>query len=238
MASIKDNLDQVLGRIHEASGGRENVKLIAVSKTKPVELIREAFQAGQIRFGENRVQEAREKAPKCPQELDWHLIGPLQKNKAKYCPALFSTVHTIHSADVAEELNKRCQAAETPLDVLIQMNLTEEESKSGVHTIDDLRRLEDAVLHLSHLRLTGLMTMGEFGASEAETRKVFARLREIREKEAERLGLQQQMVELSTGMSDDFEWALQEGATYVRIGSAIFGSRTEKDLTVLSKTSK
>ncbi|MCG8336309.1 MAG: YggS family pyridoxal phosphate-dependent enzyme [Proteobacteria bacterium] len=225
MDSIKSRLEEVLGRIKDASGNRDNVKLIAVSKTKPVEMILEAFQAGQVRFGENRVQEARDKSPQLPSELDWHLIGPLQKNKAKYCPAIFSTIHTVHRVDVAEELNKRSLAADKTLDVLIQMNLTDEDTKSGIETVDELRQLEDYILGCSNLRLTGLMTMGDPWASESENREVFAKLREINEKEAQRLGLQNQMVELSTGMSDDFELALKEGATYVRIGSAIFGSR-------------
>lgn len=225
MDSIKNRLEEVLGRIKDASGNRDNVKLIAVSKTKPVEMILEAFQAGQVRFGENRVQEARDKSPQLPAELNWHLIGPLQKNKAKYCPAIFSTIHTVHRIDVAEELNKRSLAADKTLDVLIQMNLTDEDTKSGIETVDELRQLEDYILGCSNLRLTGLMTMGDPWASESENREVFAKLREINEKEAQRLGLQNQMVELSTGMSDDFELALKEGATYVRIGSAIFGSR-------------
>lgn len=225
MDSIKERLEEVLDRIKEASGGRNNVKLIAVSKTKPVEMILDAFNAGQVTFGENRVQEARDKAPQLPTEIDWHLIGPLQKNKAKYCPAIFSTIHTIHRSDIAIELNNRCQAADRFLDILIQMNLTEEDTKSGVTTIDDLRRLEDEILNCDRLRLTGLMTMGDPWASDTENQQVFARLREINQDEARRLGLQDQMVELSTGMSGDFEMALKEGATYVRIGSAIFGSR-------------
>jgi pyridoxal phosphate enzyme (YggS family) len=225
MDSLKNRLEDTLGRIKEASGNRDNVKLIAVSKTKPVEMILKAYQAGQLRFGENKVQEARDKSPQLPAELDWHLIGPLQKNKAKYCPTIFSTIHTVHRADVAEELNKRSLAADKTLDVLIQMNLTDEDTKSGIETVDELRQLEDVILECSHLRLTGLMTMGDPWASDSENREVFAKLREINEKEAQRLGMQKQMVELSTGMSDDFELALKEGATYVRIGSAIFGSR-------------
>jgi len=225
MSCIADNLSEVLQRIENASGGRDNVKLIAVSKTKPVDMILEAFQAGQRRFGENRVQEARDKHPQLPAEMDWHLIGPLQKNKAKYCPAIFSTIHTIHRFDVAETLNEKCLSLGKTMDILIQMNLTDEESKSGVRTIDDLRTLEDQILTLDNMRITGMMTMGDFHASDDENRKIFASLREINQKEAARLGLETQMVEISTGMSGDFEIALEEGATYVRIGSAIFGSR-------------
>jgi len=153
------------------------------------------------------------------------LIGPLQKNKAKYCPAIFSTIHTVHRVDVAIALNNKCLELNKSLDVLIQMNLTGEETKSGLQTIDELRHLEDQVLDLTQLRLTGLMAMGDPHLSDAENRKTFARLYEINLKEADRLGLKNQMVEISTGMSADFEMALQEGATYVRIGSAIFGSR-------------
>ncbi len=225
MNTIEERLQQVLERIKNASGNRDNVKLIAVSKTKPVQMILEAFEAGQTRFGENRVQEARDKNKEITENLDWHLIGPLQKNKAKYCPAIFSTIHTIHRADVALELNKRCQAVDKVMNILIQMNLTEEETKSGVTTVDDLRRLEDQIMDCSHLRLTGLMTISDPFASEAENREVYDRLYEINQQEAQRLNLNEQMVELSTGMSNDFELALEEGATYVRIGSAIFGSR-------------
>lgn len=225
MDSIKERLEEVLERIKTASNNRDNVKLIAVSKTKPVEMILEAFQAGQIRFGENKVQEARDKAPQLPDELDWHLIGPLQKNKAKYCPNVFSTIHTIHRSDLAEELNKRCISAGKTIDILIQMNLTDEATKSGVTNEDELKVLSDYIMSCERLRLKGLMTMSDPWATEAETRKVFASLRDFNQKEAHRLGLQNQMVELSTGMSDDFELALEEGATYVRIGSAIFGRR-------------
>jgi len=225
MNRIKDNLEEVLQRIQQASAGRDNVKLIAVSKTKPIEMILDAFQAGQVRFGENRVQEARDKHPQLPAELDWHLIGPLQKNKAKYCPEIFSTIHTIHRFDVAETLDEKCRSLDKKLDILIQMNLTDEESKSGVTSIDELHALADRIMSLDNLRLTGLMTMGDFHASDDENRKLFARLFEINQQEAARLGLKDQMVEISTGMSGDFEQALMEGATYVRIGSAIFGSR-------------
>lgn len=228
MGSIKQRLESVLERIREASGNRDNVKLIAVSKTKPVEMVLEAFQAGQVRFGENRVQEARDKAPQLPGELDWHLIGPLQKNKAKYCPEIFSTVHTVHREDVAFELDKRYETAGKRLDVLLQMNLTDEDTKSGVTNIDDLRRIEDTVLECKNLRLVGLMTMGGLMSSPSENREVFRKLYEINQKEAQRLQLQHQMVEISMGMSGDFELALKEGATYVRIGSAIFGERNRK----------
>lgn len=225
MSEIKDRLEAVLEKIQQASGGRDDVKLIAVSKTKPVQMILDAYAAGQVLFGENKVQEARDKRAVVPDEVDLHLIGPLQKNKAKYCPSIFSTIHTIHRLDVAELLNKRCQQEDKMLNVLIQMNLTGEETKSGVSSVDQLKMLSDSIMGLDRLRLTGLMTIGDPAASEYENQRVFAKLAEIRQKEAERLTLQNQFVELSTGMSADFELALKEGATYVRIGSAIFGER-------------
>ena len=225
MIDIRENLARIIERIKNASGNRNNVKLIAVSKTKSAELIMEAFRAGQTRFGENRVQEAKEKSAQLPAEIDWHLIGPLQKNKARFCPSIFSTIHTIHRSDVAKILNEKSVQADRYLDVLIQMNLSGEKSKSGVTSVDDLKRLEDFLMECSHLKLTGLMTIGDPNASDAENRKIFARLYEINQTEAKRLGLEKQMVELSSGMSADFELALKEGATYIRIGSTIFGSR-------------
>lgn len=225
MSELKERLEVVLEKIQQASGGRDDVKLIAVSKTKPVQMILDAYEAGQVLFGENKVQEARDKRAVVPDGVDLHLIGPLQKNKAKYCPKIFSTIHTIHRLDVVELLNKRCQQEDKNLDVLIQMNLTGEETKSGIRTLDQLKALSDQIMEFDRIRLTGLMTIGDPAASDSDNQKVFAQLAEIREKEARRLNLENQFIELSTGMSADFELALKEGATYVRIGSAIFGER-------------
>ncbi len=225
MKSIEERLAEVKQKIKEASGNRQNVKLIAVSKTKPVAMISQAFQVGQFRFGENRVQEARDKCQQLPSEIEWHLIGPLQKNKVKYCPSTFSVIHTIHRADIAVALNEKYRSMDKKLEVLIQMNLTGEKTKSGVATVDQLEYLEDKILECDNLLLKGLMTMGDPAASDLENQRNFARLYEINQKEANRLGLQNQMIELSTGMSADYELALREGATYIRIGSAIFGER-------------
>jgi pyridoxal phosphate enzyme (YggS family) len=225
MGNIAENLERVLEKIKAAAGDRKDVKLIAVSKTKPLEDILKAFHAGQLLFGENRVQEARDKKEQLPSTVDLHLIGPLQKNKAKYCPAIFSTIHTLHRADVASILNKKCLEADIELDVLLQMNLTGEDTKSGLTSVDELKRLGDFVLECRALRLKGLMTIGDPTASERDNRAVFARLWELNRQEAVRLGLQKQMVELSTGMSSDYELAIKEGATYVRVGTAIFGQR-------------
>jgi pyridoxal phosphate enzyme (YggS family) len=222
---VQERLAEVLETVKTASNGRENVKLIAVSKTKPVEMIIEAHQAGQILFGENKVQEARDKKPVCPENIEWHLIGPLQKNKAKYCPNIFTTIHTLHRLDVAELLQKKCEETNSQLNVLIQMNLSGEESKSGLQSETELFTFAEQVLEFPRLKLTGLMTISSPQFNEAQTRNVYSQLRELNEKASHQFGIQNQMNELSMGMSNDFEWAIQEGATLVRVGSSIFGSR-------------
>lgn len=222
---VQDQLLEVQDRIQRASMGRNNVTLIAVSKTKPSDLIKELFDAGHLKFGENRVQEARNKAAILPDAIDWHLIGPLQNNKAKYCPSIFSTIHTIHRVDTALLLNQKCAVKNKIINVLVQMNLTSEATKSGVQSLDQLRILTDELITLDHLRLTGMMTMGDPSGSDFENQKVFEKLRQINENEADRLGLKEQMKELSMGMTNDFELALKEGATMIRVGSAIFGNR-------------
>ena len=225
MIPIEENLAQILESIRQASDNRKDVKLIAVSKTKPVELILRAFKAGQISFGENRVQEARDKSPLLPETVDWHLIGPLQKNKAKYCPSIFSTIHTLHNLEVAQLLSKKCQEKNSYLNVLIQMNLSGEETKSGLRTHDELKQLADQIIELPNIKLTGLMTIGDPGLNDLGNQKIFARLRELLISEAVRLDLKDQMVELSAGMTSDYQLALKEGATLIRVGSAIFGER-------------
>ena len=225
MIPIEENLAQILESIRQASDNRKDVKLIAVSKTKPVELILRAFKAGQISFGENRVQEARAKSPQLPETVDWHLIGPLQKNKAKYCPSIFSTIHTLHNLEVAQLLSKKCQEKNSYLNVLIQMNLSGEETKSGLRTHDELKQLADQIIELPNIKLTGLMTIGDPGLNDLGNQKIFARLRELLNSESARLGLKDQIVELSAGMTSDYQLALKEGATLIRVGSAIFGER-------------
>lgn len=225
MIPIEENLARILESIRQASDNRKNVKLIAVSKTKPVDLILRAFEAGQSAFGENRVQEARDKSPQLPETLDWHLIGPLQKNKAKYCPGIFSTIHTLHNLEVAQLLSKKCQEKDSHLNVLIQMNLSGEETKSGLRTHDELKQLADQIIELPNIKLTGLMTIGDPGLNDLGNQKIFAHLRELLISESMRLDIKDQMVELSAGMTSDYRLALKEGATLIRVGSAIFGER-------------
>ena len=225
MIPIEENLAHIIESIRLASNHRKDVKLIAVSKTKPVELILRAFNAGQRSFGENRVQEARDKSPQLPETTDWHLIGPLQKNKAKYCPGIFSTIHTLHNLEVAQLLSKKCQEKDAYLNVLIQMNLSGETTKSGLRTHDELKQLADQIIELPNIKLTGLMTIGDPGLDDLGNQKIFARLRELLISESSRLDIKDQMVELSAGMTSDYQLALKEGATLIRVGSAIFGER-------------
>jgi len=225
MGIIQQNLSEVLEKIKLASNDRDDVKLLAVSKTKPVSMILEAFNANQRIFGENKVQEAREKSPQLPEEINWHLIGPLQKNKVKHCPQIFSTIHTVNKIEIAELISVKSFEADVIMEVLVQMNLSGEETKSGVSNYEELKKLNDKIIGLKNVRLVGLMTMGDPNVSDSQNRKYFSELREILLKEAVRLGLKDQFTELSMGMSSDYELALKEGATYIRVGSAIFGNR-------------
>lgn len=222
-------LAAVRGRIAAAAqrAGRDpgEITLVAVSKTQPAEAVIEALRAGQKVFGENRVQEALTKMESVPDEAEWHLIGNLQRNKARQVPGRFLALHTLDSAALAVELNKRAAAAGLVQQALIQLNWSGEASKSGVEDPAGLARVLETVLDCSALRLTGLMTMPDPDYSEAQTRRHFAQIRELAGKLRTEYRLPPSFCELSMGMSHDFEWAVEEGATLVRVGSAIFGER-------------
>jgi len=225
MPGIGANLEAVQNRIQQACDHRPGITLISVSKTKPIQDLMEAYQAGVRIFGENRVQEARDKRPQLPDDAEIHLIGPLQKNKAKYCPGLFTWIHSIHRLDVALELEKRCAQKGSQIQILIQMNLSGEESKSGLTGQAELQELSDQLIELPHLKLRGLMTMGDPNLSPEENRPLFRGLKELLLQEQARL-MDDDFDQLSMGMSGDFEAALKEGATMIRVGSAIFGRRS------------
>lgn len=234
MPSIAENLASVRDRISEAArhAGRSvsSVRLIAVSKAHPASAVAEAFAAGQRDFGENRVQEALDKMLGVPAEATWHLIGHLQSNKAKRVPGSFVMVHTVDSARLALALDRYARAGGVqtvarPLDVLLQANVTGEATKSGVRDEEALEPLLRAVLGCPSLRPVGLMTIPDPAHDERATRAVFSRLREALERLRSACGTGPAFRELSMGMSHDFEWAISEGATLVRIGTAIFGAR-------------
>jgi pyridoxal phosphate enzyme (YggS family) len=228
-SSIAERLAQVQARIAEAArrSGRpaSAVRLIAVSKTHPASSVAAACAAGQLEFGENRVQEALEKMPQSPPEAVWHLIGHLQSNKAKLVPGAFRMVHTVDSIKLAEALDRHAQAVGATVEVLLQANLTGEATKSGVQDAAALEPLLAAVLRCPALAARGLMTMPDPGYDERRTRAVFARLRELLARLRADCAAGPAFCDLSMGMSRDFEWAIEEGATLVRVGTAIFGGR-------------
>lgn len=206
------------------------VKLVAVTKTVDIRAVEEAINVGMRIFGENRVQEAQKKISNLKFEIsnakiEWHMIGHLQKNKAKYAVRLFDLIHTVDSIDLAEELSKCAEKAGKVQRVLVQVKLSEEETKHGAQE-NALMGILEKIKELGNLHPEGLMTMPPFFDDPENARPYFRRLRELRD-EAERAGYR--LPELSMGMSGDFETAIEEGATMVRIGSAIFGERKGKE---------
>lgn len=224
---IKKNLAAIRREMNEAAieAGRnpEDVKLIAVSKTKPVSMIHEAVACGMMDFGENRPQELAEKFPQVP-DVRWHQIGQLQRNKVKYIIDKATLIHSVDTLALAEEIEKRAAAIGKVQDILVQVNITGEESKSGV-TPAEAAELCKNISKLPHVRVCGLMTISVAGMSDEENGKVFGKLKELAE-EIKRLAIPGiEMKELSMGMSHDFRAAIKAGATMVRVGSSIFGER-------------
>ena len=214
--SIADNLAAVEQRIvhacDRAGRKRAEVTLVAVSKTFPAERIEEAIAAGVTHIGENRVQEASAKKPQVRGAARWHLIGHLQSNKARDAVRLFDMIETVDSIELAQKIARASDAAQ---DVLLQVNIGEEPQKSGI-VPGDLKEAVRQIGGIGNLRLLGMMAIPPVGTTD-DGRKHFRRLREIRDQ----IGLP----ELSMGMSEDFEIAIEEGSTMVRIGRAIFGPR-------------
>lgn len=226
--SIADNIMQIRAKIAEyaiASGrSADAVRLLAVSKTFPAADIAEAREtASQFMFGENRVQELAEKAPVLPDDIQWHIIGHLQSNKAAKAAELAHWVHSVDSEKLLNKLQAGAEAANRTLNILLEVNWTGEESKSGIRGADEALRLAEMAVSCKNLNLRGLMTMAEFDATEARLRETFSGVRELRDRMERELGLT--LPELSMGMSGDFREAILEGATIVRIGTAIFGRR-------------
>ena len=228
--SIKENLAIVRQQLKQAAiqSGRtpEEIRLIAVSKTKPVDMIRDALSAKQTAFGENRVQEALEKIEALTDnpELEWHLIGHLQKNKVKFCPGNFKWIHSVDSIELAEKLEARCAFAQKKINVLIQVNLSHESSKSGLQEWGDILQVAETLNAGHWLKFRGLMIIPAPNLGEISTRKIYEKIRGWRDQLRQELG-SAEITELSMGMTSDYHWAIQEGATMIRVGTAIFGSR-------------
>jgi len=221
---ISENLNDIRRRISAAaarSGRRENeVKLVAVSKTHPAETLREAIAAGVSVFGENKVQEAEGKSAEIGRrDAEWHLIGHLQSNKARKAVQLFDFIHSVDSVELAQRLERICgDERRESLSVLVQVDLALEATKSGVPE-SGLPELVEVIRGCRHLKLEGLMVLPPFFDDPEVTRPFFRRLRELRD----------ELIpggHLSMGMSHDFEVAIEEGATIVRVGTAIFGERS------------
>ncbi len=225
--SLAQNLEAVLRRIEDAAkaAGREPnaVRLVAVSKTKPTQAVLEALDAGQTLFGENYIQESQTKIPEVGPGPIWHFIGHLQSNKAKLAVQLFDVVQTVDRVKIAGALSRHAEEQGKTLGVLLQVNVGQEPQKAG-STEADAPALAQAVAELPGLKLMGLMTMPPFFDDPERARPHFAALRELAQRMARDLPTGT-VDELSMGMSGDFEAAIAEGATLVRVGTAIFGGR-------------
>jgi pyridoxal phosphate enzyme (YggS family) len=220
--SIKNNIHQIQSKINDF-----NCRLIAVSKTHPVSLIREAYNAGQRAFGENKVQELIDKQPELPEDIEWHLIGHLQRNKAKYIVPFIHMIHSVDSEKLLKEIEKQARKEDKVINCLLQIHIAREESKFGLSE-DELYELinGDVLKNALHVKVKGLMGMATFTDDKEQIRGEFQKLKKIFDAlKTSRLPPNVQMEELSMGMSSDYEIALEEGSTMVRVGSAIFGAR-------------
>ena len=229
MSDLKANYESILQRIADAasrSGRDPEVKLVAVSKTHPASTIRAAIEAGCKIFGENKVQAAESKILEIERSAaEWHLIGHLQSNKARKAVQLFDVIHSLDSVELADRLERICvEEGRENLPVLVQVDLAGEETKSGISETD-LPRLVERLKQCEKLRLVGLMVLPPFFDDPAATRPYFIKLRWLRDQLREQQAFVSGQGELSMGMSHDFEIAVEEGATIVRVGTAIFGGR-------------
>jgi len=223
---IAQNLDEVADRIAAAAerSGRspDDVMLVCVTKNRSLDEIRAALDWGVPIVAENRVQEAAQKIPALPHTVTWHLIGHLQRNKVKLAIEVFDMIHSVDSLRLAEQIEKRAAIAQEIVPVLIEVNVAGEESKFGAAP-DETHELADAISRMAHVDLGGLMTMAPFVDDAEDVRHVFRRLRELRDRIRQEVDIE--LPHLSMGMTQDYEVAVEEGATMVRIGSAIFEER-------------
>jgi PLP dependent protein len=226
MASIAENLECVREQIARAAAKAnrsvDGVELVAISKTYDAEKIREAVKAGQSLFGESRVQEARVKIPELPSNLRWHFVGHLQKNKIRHALPLFELIHSVDSLALAQEVNRIAEEEGLHPRVLLEINVAGEGSKFGFKP-DTLRTEMETLLVLNRLSIEGLMTIPPLAPEAEASRTYFIKLRELRD--ALEKEFRAKLPHLSMGMTNDFVIAIEEGATLVRVGTAIFGER-------------
>ncbi len=230
--SIKENLEIINSKIADAASGSgknpEDITLVGVSKRISNELIIEGIRSGLINLGENYAQEFRDKYEILNKDHDkviWHFIGHLQKNKIKYVIGKIALFHSLNSAALAEEINKRAEKLGINANMLIEINTSEEESKTGI-TIEESDKLLKKARQLKNITINGFMTMAPYSADPEDARPYFRKLRQYRDS---KLPDYPDAKELSMGMSGDFEVAVEEGATIVRVGTAIFGQRAPRD---------
>ena len=230
VSNIEENLNRVKNEIAQAAqvSGRKvtDIELIAVTKTHPTEIVREAVDAGQLVFGESKVQEARAKIPLLPSNIRWHLIGHLQKNKIRHALPLFEMIHSVESLELAQAIDRIAQEDGLHPRILLEVNVAGEGSKFGFKATT-LRAELESLLLLPRLSIEGLMCIPPL-AEEAETsRNYFVELRELRD--ALEQEFQVKLPHLSMGMTNDYSVAVEEGATLVRVGTAIFGERKRRN---------
>ncbi len=221
LESVRRRIGEACRRVHRAPA---SVALVAVSKSVPASRVRELLACGQALFGENRIQEAMEKVPLVGTGARWHLVGHLQRNKAKHAVGAFELIHSVDGTELARELERRAAARGVVQPVLVEVNVAGEASKQGTDEAS-LPAVLDTISGLVHLELQGLMCVPPPAESPEQARRWFARLRELRDAARSRMG--RELPELSMGMSEDFEVAVEEGATLVRVGRALFGPRIE-----------
>lgn len=225
---IQNNLRTVEENIRTAcekcGRKREDVKLVAVSKTKPVEMLQEAYNLGCRDFGENKVQELVEKYDRLPKDIRWHMIGHLQRNKVKYIIDKVYLIHSVDSLRLAKEISKEAVKKNVTVSILVEVNVADEESKFGT-TVEDAGSLVEEIAKLPNILIKGLMTIAPYVVNSEENRLYFAKLKQIYVDITRKNIDNVCMEELSMGMTGDYEVAITEGATYVRVGTGIFGER-------------
>lgn len=230
MEKLEKNLEAIRYKISEAAvkSGRspEKIQLLAVTKTVAPDVIQKAVDCGVVLLGENRVQEASKKVDFVKGDIQWHMIGHLQKNKVKLAVKIFSMIQSLDSLELAEEIEKRAKEIQKVMDVLIQINIGREESKFGID-VDDAVEFTKKVAHFSHIRVKGLMAIAPFKENPEHVRPYFKKMYEVFMK-IKMLDLKNvDMSLLSMGMTHDFQVAIEEGANMVRIGTGIFGARNQ-----------
>ena len=225
---LKENLQEVEERIQasclRAGRDRSEVTLVAVSKTKPAEMLKEAYDLGVRVFGENKVQEIREKYEALPKDIEWHMIGHLQTNKVKYIVDKVKLIHSVDSLRLADVIEKEAEKHGRKVDILLEVNVAEEESKFGLK-MHEVIPFTEKIAKYPHINLRGLMTIAPFVQNPEKNRTIFANLHKLY------VDIQEKNIDngtvsiLSMGMTNDYEVAIEEGATMVRVGTGIFGAR-------------